>query len=278
MNKLFIIFITLALSMLITGCNATDDGGTQSSSLEIDGSNNGSSDGSLDGLGGLPIGTMMGDNSENGGYSTESGNSTSTDAEQSAGESEQSAGETKEESEDEENRDDKDEDDARSYADDDDDDENANNANSNSAVNINFLRLGDINATADGKPYTLIALKDVDNGLQATGYKAGSITGQILIQIVGYDLNRDNTINLATGSLMLKFEVARDSFAEGSGSYNLIYPQTNGGLINILTVIPENDKYHITGNLEIDVPRKDNPRMTFHLSSQFSVTLLNLEN
>ena len=274
MNKLFIVSTTLALSMLLNGCNGTSsDGGADGSSLDITSSTStgDTSGGTSDGLGGLPLGTSMGGTTDGSNYDTDASTSSSAEAGEEAGDSEQSAGETQEEAEE------KDSDDAKSYADDDDDDTTDDTSSQNS-ISVNFLPLGEINATADGVPYTLIALKDLDNGLQATGYGAGSITGQLLIQIVGYDLQRDGTINIDTGSLMLQFEVDKDSFAAGSGSYNLIYPKTNGGLINITSVLPENDKYKITGNLEVDVPREDNPNATFHLSSQFGVTLLNLEN
>lgn len=142
---------------------------------------------------------------------------------------------------------------------------------------VTFALLGDVNVTADGTAYELNAIHDFNKEYQVTGYKSGDFPGYLIIQIIGYDVDtKKGTINIDTGSVMFKFQVERSNFIHNGGSYPLIYPKNSQGMLNVTQVVEDRDKFRIVGDVNVNIPREENPRQMFNLSGNFAVILQNL--
>jgi len=165
--------------------------------------------------------------------------------------------------------------DAKSYSgqDDDDDDDDSNSTDDMDLVNMRFVPMGDINASLNGKNYQLKSLKDLQNGLQSSGFDQYDVyEGGYAVQIAGYDLQGAN-VNVETGSVMFRF--AMPALGE-AGSYKLIYPKNSSGDVVITSTQQQNDNFLVSGYIDNAQVYTEDGSSTFGLSGSFNVLLIPL--
>jgi len=135
-----------------------------------------------------------------------------------------------------------------------------------------FQEMGTFNAYIGGVPYNYISASDTANQIIMSAYTFDASTGMYIVQIVGYDIKEDR-LNPAKGYLMIKFAMPDISV---TGTYPLLYPENQGGTVQVTETESFNDAFEMKGTInDVVIPAENNATVEGYGS--FNVTVINLQ-
>ena len=130
-----------------------------------------------------------------------------------------------------------------------------------------------IQATINGTYYKYIAATDRDKQIKMSGYMMGS-DGQYVVQIVGYDIKEDR-LNPTGGFLMIQFKMPM--LDSGTGTYDLLYPMSKDGQVEIKSINSFNNGYDIRGVMPVATTYGDRNSTIEIKNVAFDVHLVNMK-